>query len=95
MAVNFLNSSVLSRGPGALSGWYCTPKARFSEVLHASTVPSSRFRCVTARPGSGYARRVDGVGVVCEVMAILPVARSFTGWLPPRWPNLSLKVFAP
>ena len=28
-------------------------------------------------------------------MLILPVRRSFTGWLAPRWPNFSLKVFAP
>ena len=31
----------------------------------------------------------------CEVMEILPLRRSLTGWLPPRWPNFSLKVLPP
>ena len=31
----------------------------------------------------------------CAVMATLPLRRSLTGWLPPRWPNFSLKVFPP
>ncbi len=28
----------------------------------------------------------------CEVISTRPLRRFFTGWLPPRWPNLSLKV---
>jgi len=28
----------------------------------------------------------------CAVMATLPVRKSFTGWLAPRWPNFNLNV---
>jgi hypothetical protein len=31
----------------------------------------------------------------CDVIATWPVAGPATGWFAPRWPNFSLKVFAP
>ena len=38
--------------------------------------------------------RVGGETVVLRGET-LPVSRFFTGWLPPRWPNLSLNVVPP
>ncbi len=34
--------------------------------------------------------RVDGEAWLCAVISTLPVVRSWTGWLMPRWPYFSL-----
>ena len=99
----------LSCGPGPASGWYWTVAPGTSssvEPLDGAVVevhvgqlggaevglPAHRLVGVDARAPSGPATAKPWF---CEVISILPVVRSFTGWLAPRWPKGSLKVSRP
>ena len=84
----------LSNGPGEASGWPWKQKAGWSVRSRPCSVPSNRLIWV--------ARRLDGSVSASTakpwfwlVMLTRPLARSFTGWLAPWWPNFILKVLAP
>ncbi len=57
-------------------------------------VPSYRLVCVTSTP-AGSDPGSTAKPWFCDVISTRPVSRSFTGWLPPRWPNFSLNVRPP
>ena len=71
-----------------------------AEEIHAAVLQAFRRSVVEVDvrgPGPGWS--MDSMSTLkpwfCVVMAIRPVSRSFTGWLPPWWPNLSLYVRPP
>ncbi len=93
---NSSNTGARSWGPGAPSGWYCTEKAGRPLWRSPSTLPSLRLRSLTYQPDpSGIDPPSTWNSWFCEVTKTPPPARSWTGWLPPWWPNLSLDVVAP
>lgn len=90
-----MKSGSASFGPGAASGWYCTEKTGSVLCRSPSTVPSLRLISVTTAPAFSRDCGSAAKPWFCEVIETLPVSMFLTGWLPPRWPNFSLKVLGP
>ncbi|OLT26192.1 hypothetical protein BJF82_03740 [Kytococcus sp. CUA-901] len=93
------NRYSLSCGPAAASGWYCTEKAGRSRHSSPSTTSSLRHTWEThTRPRASSCGAVTTASSGAStanpwfwaVISTLPVVRSMTGWLMPRWPKSSL-----
>ena len=97
-----------SCGPAAASGWYCTENALSAPSASRSSSPSttSSLRQTWLTLASPYGVLTGwSSGVpsghwtakpwLWAVTSTLPVVRSITGWLMPRWPYFSLKVPRP
>ena len=89
-----------SCGPAAASGWYCTENAfsrpSSSRSSRPSTTSSLRQTWLTVADAVRRRRSARSSGAstanpwLCAVTSTLPVVRSITGWLMPRWPYFSL-----
>ncbi len=89
-----------SCGPAAASGWYCTEKLVSSPVGVAQLEPLDDV-VVEADVADGHLAELGRRGRpragastakpwLWAVTSTLPVVRSMTGWLMPRWPYFSL-----
>src|SRR3954452_1082247 len=96
---NLSNRYAASWGPAAASGWYCTLNAlsppSASRSSNPSTTSSLRQTWLTVASPYGVVvgpRRGASTAKpwLCAVTSTLPVVRSITGWLTPRWPYFSL-----
>src|SRR5437773_10031815 len=94
-SVNRWKRWLASCGPGEASGWYCTEKTGHSRCRRPSQVVSLRFVWVGSQPSRDTDSGPTAKPWFCAVISTLPVARSFTGWLAPWWPNGSLYVRPP
>ena len=90
-----------SCGPAAASGWYCTEKlaarrpasiAQLEPLDHVVVEADVAHRRLAVRRRASVASSGASTANpwLCAVTSTLPVVRSITGWLMPRWPYLSL-----
>ena len=100
LAMNRSNRYAASCGPAAASGWYCTENAFSAPSVVAQLEPlddvvveadvADRRLAVRRRRSARSSGASTAKPWLCAVTSTLPVVRSITGWLMPRWPYFSL-----
>src|SRR6185436_8234122 len=94
-SANALNHGRESCGPGLASGWYWQASTGSLRCTMPSSVPSLPLQCVSSNSPAGSVSPSTVKPWFWLVTSTTPVRRSITGWLLPRWPNLSFRVLAP
>ena len=90
-STNISKHTSASCGPGLASGWYWMLSAALSFTTKPAQVPSLRLMCVTSTLAGSEAGSTAKLWFWAEI-STRPEGLWRIGWLPPWWPNLSLKV---